>query len=147
MAATEIGGWKPVRDAESSRRMQVSFVDIARAYFNAKVDDDDDKTYVALPPEDDDHEDKCARLVRHMYGTRAAADGWQEEYSSFLVETLGFAQGTSSPCVFRHPVRQLVASVHGDDFTTAGAKTDLDWYEDEIKKKYECTIQPRIGSG
>ena len=146
MAATEIGGWRPIRDPKSHKRMQVSFVDIARAYFNAKVDEGE-STYVALPPEDKDHEEKCARLVRHMYGTRAAADGWQEEYSSFLVEGLGFTQGTSSPCVFRHPNRQLVASVHGDDFTTAGAKSDLDWYEDEIKKKYECTIQPRIGPG
>ena len=146
MAASEVGGWKPILEPDSERRMQVSFVDIARAYFNAKVDPDD-QTYVSLPAEDDDHEQMCAKLVRHMYGTRAAADGWQEEYSSFLVETLGFAQGTSSPCVFRHPVRQLVTSVHGDDFTTAGAKCDLDWYEEQIKKKYECTIQPRIGPG
>ena len=118
MAATTIGGWVPVRDPRSERRMQISFVDIARAYFNAKVDPGDD-TYVALPPEDKDHEHMCARLLRHMYGTRAAADGWQEEYSTFLVDTLGFSQGTSSPCVFRHPVRQLVVSVHGGDFTTA----------------------------
>ena len=113
---------------------------------NAKVGEGEN-TYVALPSEDKDHEEKCARLVRHIYGTRAAADGWQEECKSFLVEGLGFTQGTSSPCVFRHPVRQLVASEHGDDFTTAGAKSDLDWYEDEIKKKCECTIQPRIGPG
>ena len=59
--------------------MQVSFVDIARAYFNAKLARGEE-TYVALPAEDDDHTTKCARLVRHMYGTRAAADGWQEEY-------------------------------------------------------------------
>jgi len=126
--------------------MQVSFVDIARAYFNARVDEGE-TTYVALPPEDKGSEEMCGRLVRHMCGTRAAADGWQEECSSFLVEGRGFTQGTSSPCVFRHPERQLVASVHGDDFTTAGAKCDLDWYEEEIKKKYECTIQPRIGPG
>ena len=146
MAATEVGSWKPSRDPTSSKRMQISFVDIARAYFNAKVDANEE-TYVALPPEDKDNELMCAKLVRHMYGTRAAADGWQEEYSSFLVESLGFSHGTASPCVFRHPVRQLVASVHGDDFTTAGAKDDLDWYESEIAKRYECTIQPRIGPG
>ena len=146
MAATQIGSWVPVLDPKSSKRMQISFVDIARAYFNARLDTHE-HTYVALPPEDPDHLTKCARLLRHMYGTRAAADGWQEEYSSFLVETLGFAQGTSSPCVFRHPSRQLVVSVHGDDFTTAGAKDDLDWYEGAIKEKYECTIQPRLGPG
>ena len=120
-------GWIPDRRPNYPNRMQISFVDIARAYFNAKVDEAEE-TYVALPPEDKDHESMCAKLLRHMYGTRAAADGWQGECSSFLVESLGFKQGTASPCVFRHPTRQLVTSVHGDDFTIAGAKSDLDWY-------------------
>ena len=88
-----------------------------------------------------------AKLLRHMYGTRAAADGWQEEYSTFLVETLGFVQGTSSPCVFRHSTREMVMSVHGDDFTTVGPKEDLDWLETEMSKNYELTIQPRLGPG
>ncbi|MBS94029.1 MAG: hypothetical protein CL799_06265 [Chromatiales bacterium] len=146
MAVSRIGDWQPVWDPEAADRMQISFVDIARAYFNAKLDEGE-QTYVCLPNEDDDSETHCAKLLRHMYGTRAAADGWQEEYSSFLVERLGFNQGQSSPCVFRHPERQLVASVHGDDFTTAGAKHDLDWYEHELEAHYECTIQPRIGPG
>ncbi len=38
-------------------------------------------------------------------------------------------------------------SVHGDDFTTAGAKEDLDWFENGLTEHYECTIQPRIGPG
>ena len=82
-----------------------------------------------------------------MYGTRAAADGWQEEYSTFLVETLKFAQGTASPCVFRHGSRELVMTVHGDDFTTVGPKEDLDWLETEMQEHYELTIQPRMGPG
>ncbi len=41
----------------------------------------------------------------------------------------------------------LRLSVHGDDFTACGAKQDLDWYEDELTKHYECTVQPRIGPG
>ena len=59
--------------------MQVRFVDISRAYFNAEIDKDSN-TYVQLPEEDEDHDEYCAKLLRHMYGTRAAADGWQEEY-------------------------------------------------------------------
>ena len=49
--------------------------------------------------------------------------------------------------MFRHPSRPLLVSVHGDDFTTAGACEDLDWFEERIKEHYECTIQPRIGPG
>ncbi len=145
-AASTVGDWQPCYDPRSNRRMQISFVDIRRAYFNAKVDEEDE-TYVQLPEEDGDHLTHCALLRRHMYGTRAAADGWQEEYSSFLVETLGFVQGLSSPCVFRHPERQLMVSVHGDDFTTAGACNDLDWFEDNLQEHYECTVQPRVGPG
>ena len=146
MTASTMPEWRPCYDPKSEKRVQISMVDIARAYFNAEKDKDDE-TYVDLPPEEEGHEQYCAKLLRHMYGTRSAADGWQEEYSSFLVKTMEFEQGMSSPCLFRHPLRQLVCSVHGDDFTTTGAKHDLDWFEDTIKQHYECTIQPRLGPG
>ena len=54
----------------------IYFMDISRAYFNAKVDEDD-PAYVELPPEIDAPPGMCALLKRHMYGTRRAADGWQ----------------------------------------------------------------------
>ncbi len=146
MTASTMPNWRPCYDPESEERIQISLVDIARAYFNAQKDKDDE-TYVDLPPEDDDHLQCCAKLLRHMYGTRSAADGWQEECSSFLVEEMGFEQGMSSPCLFRHPRRQLVCSVHGDDFTTTGSKRDLDWFEHTIEQCYECPIQPRLGPG
>ncbi len=146
LAATTVGSWKPCYDPDSEDRMQISMLDISRAYFNAEVDEDAN-TYVQLPKEDEDCEDMCGKLVRHMYGTRAAADGWQEEYSVFLVDELDFRQGTSSPCVFRHKTRQIALSVHGDDFTSVGSKRDLDWFEECMTNHYELTIQPRIGPG
>ena len=122
----------------------MAFFDIARAYFNAKIEEGKE-VYVQLPNEDPDAPNMCAKLLRHMYGTRAAADGWQEEYSAALVAEMGFVQGVSSPCVFRHPQRQVALSVHGDDFTAAGAKEELDWFEAELRRKYELTAQARIG--
>ena len=113
--------------------MHTSCLDIARAYFNAKLDEGAN-TYVQLPPGDSDSGVLCAELLRHMYGTRGAADGWHEEYSSTLVSELDFVQGVASPCLFRHPTRAIVVSVHGDDFTAAGPTMDLDWYEAEMKK-------------
>ena len=65
-----------------------------------------------------------------MYGTQVAANVWQQEYSQTLID-LEFEQGVASPCVCHHPKRSLVCSVHGDDFTTAVAKPDLDWFEKE----------------
>ena len=72
-------------------RLQISMIDINRAYFNAIVDEGK-PIYVELPPEDHEHGRKCGRLRRHLYGTRGAAAGWEDEYSSFMVQA-GFTMG------------------------------------------------------
>ena len=65
---------KHVRDPNSDSRTQVSFIDISRAYFCAATDPSD-PTYVELPYEDPDRGVKVGLLLKHMYGTRNAADG------------------------------------------------------------------------
>ena len=109
-------------------RIQVSFIDISRAYFCAETDPED-PTYVELPPEDPDHGVLVGKLLKHMYGTRKAADGWHCEYADWLVSDLGFAVGDASACVFFNAERELRGSVHGDDITTVGSKTNLDWFK------------------
>ena len=81
----------------------------------------------------------CARLLRHMHGTRAAADGWHSECASTLADGLGFSIGNASACAFYHGARDLRCSVHGDDLTTVGPKEDLDWFKAELEKCYELT--------
>ena len=120
LAATQLPGDGPsCRDPNSDERIQLSFLDISRAYFNAPTDPQC-PTYVELPPEHPRHGTMIGLLRRHMYGTLKAADGWQEEYSCSLI-SMGFVQGLTSPCVFHHPARGLVCAVHGDDFTTRGS--------------------------
>ena len=145
MARTTIGDHKPILDPKHPNRTQISTLDISRAYFNA-VKDADDPTFVELPAEDADSGKMVAKLLKHMYGTRAAADGWQEEYSTVMIG-LGFSQGRASPCLFAHHERHLYCSVHGDDFTTVGGKQELDWFETQMKEKYELTTGPRLGPG
>ena len=41
----------------------------------------------------------------------------------------------------------MVSSVHGDDFTTAEAKPDLDLFEAALEAKYELRKGGRIGPG
>ena len=74
MAATDFPG-RPAccRDPESEERMQVSAVDISRAYFNASTDGGT-PTYVQLPPEHPDHSRGMWGLsfethVRHASGS------------------------------------------------------------------------------
>ena len=146
MAMTRAGEHKPDWDPKSPTRTQISLVDVKRAYFNAHIDPSEPATFVQLPEEDPDHTDMCAQLLRHMYGTRGAADGWQEEYSTLLV-SLGFRQGDASPNIFRHVSRLITTSVHGDDFTSCGPADALDWLEAAISEHYELTISPRMGPG
>ena len=79
---------------------------------------------------------KVGLLLKHMYGTRKAADGWHCEYAGKLRD-LGFEVGEASACVFFHRVHGLRCSVHGGDLTTVGTKKDLDWFKAELSKHYE----------
>ena len=94
------------RREDSEDRSQISFIDIARAYFCAKTDPER-PTYVELPLKEEGSGSMCGLLLRHMYGTRAAADGWHGEYASTLVEKLGFDIGNGSACAFWHWKRSL----------------------------------------
>ena len=101
--------------------------------------------YVDLPHEDPDKlKDMVGLLLVHLYGTRAAADGWHCEYSG-LLEELGFVKGDASACIFRHHLRNIVCSVHGDDFTSSGPKESLDWMKKKMEEKYELTESARLG--
>ena len=81
-----------------------------------------------------------------MYGTRTAADGWQEGYSTMLTKH-GFKQGRACPNLFHHPERHIFTAVHGDDFTSTGPKSALDWLEKSLLSEYELSIGPRLGPG
>ena len=98
-----------------------------------------------LPPEDPDFgKGLCGRLNVHMYGTRQAADGWHCECSGAL-EELGFTAGQSTARVFVHAEKHLCCPVHGDDFTTVGPKSSLDWLKAQLEKKYELKEAARLG--
>ena len=147
MATTSFRGHakQPNYDPESEQRTQILMVDISRAYFNAKSSDDD-PIYVELPAEVGAPPGTCALLRRHMYGTRRAAEGWQNEYSTRLIEA-GFIQGIASACVFHHEQRGIAVSVRGDDFTATGPKDQLDWFENRLNENYELTVGGRLGPG
>ena len=74
------------------------------------------------------------------------ADGWQQEYSGFM-KSIGFTQGEASACIFVHGSRGIACSVHGDDFTSTGPKSGLDWLEAQPNCKYELREGGRLGPG
>ena len=116
LAATNLKGEKVHdRDARRPFMTQISFVDIARAYFCASTDPDD-PTHVELLDGD---------------GGR----GCRVECSGALSD-LGFTAGMASACVFRQPSRGLARSVPGGDLSTEGPKDQLDWFVGGLRKKY-----------
>ena len=80
------------------------------------------------------------KLVRCAYGTRDAGAIWEDTYRGAL-ESFRFISGTSSPCCFHHPDRDIKLVVHGDDFTAMGLKSDLDWYETQLARHFELKIR------
>ena len=74
--------------------------DVRRAFFYSPVRR---TVFVELPEEDigTGEEDCVGELQMSLYGTRDAAQNWQECCSEHLVE-LGFHKGVSNPCLFTH---------------------------------------------
>ncbi|MCP2505128.1 MAG: hypothetical protein NLN65_07530, partial [Candidatus Poseidoniaceae archaeon] len=103
---TEGYGWKKGKSEE----MKMDFIDVRRAYFHAVTTRD---VYVELPPEDK-KPGMCGKLMKSMYGTRDAAQNWEQAYTEFM-EKAGFVRGIASPCVFWNEEKQIRAVIHGDD--------------------------------
>ena len=120
--------------------MKLDFIDVKRAYFQADARRD---VFVKLP-EEDMEQGMCGKLLKSMYGTRDAAQNWEEEYCAFMV-SIGFRRGISSPCVFYHEELDIRAVIHGDDFTMLGWNSALDWFRQEISKKFVVKFKAKLG--
>ena len=72
----------------------------------------------------------CAKLTKALYVTRDAAQNREWEHVEFM-GGIGFRRGTSTPCIFWHEERGILAVIHGDVFTLLGDEVELDWVERE----------------
>ena len=110
-------------------------IDVKRAYFYAKAKR---SVYIEIPIEDWEpgDEGRVGKLELSLYGTRDAAQNWATEYTNTLKQ-LGFKAGAASPCNFKHTVRELYVTVHGDDFTITGPTADLEWMDKAMGDKYD----------
>ena len=123
--------------------IQLSFVDIKKAYFNAIPTREIDMSLpkeMGLPP------GTLAKQVRCVYGTRDAGKLWEDAYT-LVLENAGFVSGASNPCIFFHAEKDISIVVHGDDFTAMGTDADLTWYENQLKLSFEVKLRGRLGHG
>ena len=124
--------WAPNGDP-----LDLSFVDVRKAYFNATPVRN---THLQFPNELGAPASKIAHLKRCVYGTRDAGLLWEETYAQCLSQ-LGVTSGVGNPCCFTHRERGLSLVVHGDDFTTLGRREDPLWFHESFAKSFEIRIR------
>ena len=135
------------RNVKYKNIKKLMLIDVSKAYFHAPVKRD---VYIVLPDEALEPHERgghiCGKLQYSLYGTRDAAQNWEQAYSLFLVG-LGFTQGLSSPCIFHHKSRNMTCVVHGDDFTTLGEENELQWLASKFKEKFKIKVRGVLGPG
>ena len=57
------------------------------------------------------------------------------------MESIGFEQGVSNPCLYVHDEFSLRCNVHGDDFTVVGSYDKLQWLIKELKKAWTIEVR------
>jgi hypothetical protein len=77
-----------------------------------------------------------------MYGTRDAAQNWEETSSKFM-RSIGFRRGKASPRVVYHLKKNISAVIHRDDFTLLGSAENLDWSRDQVGGNFEVQFRGR----
>ena len=115
--------------------------DVRRAYFYAPARR---RVFVELPPGGDQpgDEHKCGLLRYSLYGTRDAAQNWEEELATTL-SSLKLTRGSACPCVWRGHIKgeHIVATVHGDGITIGGERSTVEFLIRMKTKKYEIKKQ------
>ena len=122
--------------------MKVLFVDVRKAHLNAVCEEE---VWVELPSEFWEW-GRFARLRRWLYGMRKAASGWEDDYARRL-EGCGFRRGVGAPTVFWNKATGVRVVVHGDDFTFAGVRKELDRMKNEMENWYDVKLRGIMGSG
>jgi len=71
-----------------------------------------------------------------MYGTKDAAQNWQETYSGHLKEN-EFEQRKANPCVFKNINRNIITVVHGDDYISVARRKDIWWLKEKLENRFD----------
>ena len=88
--------------------------------------------YIELPGAD-------SRGGKYVGKTRDAPLAWLNVVKTDMKE-MGFHECKVASGVFTHPVRNLKAVAHVDDFLLSGEGHQLLWFRDQMLKKYELRM-------
>ena len=120
--------------------LKVRLIDISRAHFYGQAQRE---VFVTLP-EGDQEEGKAGLLLKSMYGTRDAANVWQQSYADVL-NRAGFKRSAAWPAIFFHEKLEARLLVHGDDFVILGDDAAQQHVEKALREAYDLRVDGSIG--
>ena len=111
--------------------------DVARAFFEAQASRN---ICVELPEKnknlEDIREDRVGWLQMSLYGTRDAAQNWQEEVARQM-KKWGFKRGVYNPCLYLSKDKKAKVLVHGDDFAALAEKEAIRDFKRQLEERFE----------
>ena len=96
--------------------------------------------------EGDKLEGRCGLLLKSMYGTRDAANIWQQDYPELLLQH-GFSRNAAWSSVFYNKEMDIRLLVHGDDFVALADDVGQTYLQSVLQEKYELRVDGSIGYG
>ena len=124
----------------NSRRLKMGFIDVKKAHLFGVMKR---AVYIDLPPEDY-HPGCCGRLNYSLYGTRDAANNFENTYADALTEH-GYVRGVSNPCFYYHPSLDVMMLVHGDDFAILSDEAGIMRTKEMLETKFELKLRAVLG--
>ena len=107
-----------------SKGLSIVYLDVSVAFLHANVPAGQ-YLYAVPPPDSNVDKDKCWRLKKMLYGTRAAPKAWSDHLCAALLSH-GFARGRTDPCYYTHGERNLHIVAHVDDMMLAGPQQEIE---------------------
>ena len=127
--------------AASDKERVLLISDAVSAFYQADVT----MMQVVKPPKDVMLPGFYWKLKKAMPGLRMASRYWQDHQAMVYVERMGFRRSLIDPCVYVHDEKHIIMESHGDDTLAVGTEASIEWFRDELRKGFECNVQPLVG--
>ena len=126
----------------SAGERKILVLDVSRAHFHPKCRRE---LYIRLP-EEDAQAGFVGRLLRTLYGTRDAANAWDEFFNEAIVRR-EYEVGLSSPCLYYCAAEDSSGWRHGDDLVFEGPDEWLDRLEEGLRSVMILQRRAKLGWG
>jgi hypothetical protein len=126
------------RSDSGTNSWRIMVLDVKRAFLYGYIEEE---IFIELPPEDPMYgKGYLGKLVKAMYGTRAAPQVWQKVVREVML-SLGFKMNPIFPCVYYHAERDVTVRTHVDDFLCGGEKKHLKWLQEMLSIEFDLKCE------